>query len=163
MKAWSPPFLLNEELFTTALVNGAWATAYSWYVHWHNKLEGKPYAMTLACLQTFQAHGDCEVSDSLLLSWSLSCSLLVDKEMKYSVGQLSLHWSVTCATKHGDLYCIYVSKSLCKYVQRKICMKCSGSAVLPATHCEPAVLEHEIPIDSKYWYVKSHPIAISHC
>ena len=29
MEAWSPPSLLDEESFTTSLVNGAWAMAYS--------------------------------------------------------------------------------------------------------------------------------------
>ena len=29
MEAWSPPSLLDEESFTTLLVNGAWAMAYS--------------------------------------------------------------------------------------------------------------------------------------
>ena len=50
LKAWSPPSLLNEELFTTALVNGMWAMVYSRYVHWNNELEGKPYATAPAHL-----------------------------------------------------------------------------------------------------------------
>ena len=29
MEAWTPPSLLDKESFTTTLVNGTWATAYS--------------------------------------------------------------------------------------------------------------------------------------
>ena len=91
LKAWSPPSLLNEELFTTALVNGAWAMAYSRYVHWHNKLEGKPYAMAPAHLQTFQARGYYEVSDPLLKSWNSFNVIAVSWTKRLSTEQPSLH------------------------------------------------------------------------
>ena len=62
MEAWLSPSLLDEESFTTLLVNGAWATAYSQYLHWHNKLKDRPYTTAPAHLQTSQARGSREVS-----------------------------------------------------------------------------------------------------
>ena len=94
LKAWSPPSLLNEELFTTALVNGTWAMAYSRYVHWHNELEGKPYAMAPARLRRFQARGYCEVSDPLLKSWNLSNVIAVLWRKRLSTEWPSLHWII---------------------------------------------------------------------
>ena len=62
MEAWSSSSLLDKESFTTSLVNGAWATAYSRYLHWHNELKDRPYTMAPAHLRTSQVHGSHEVS-----------------------------------------------------------------------------------------------------
>ena len=71
MEAWMPPSLLDEESFTTALVNGAWATAYSRYLHWHNDLKGKPYATAPAHSRTSRARASREVvSVPLVLKFS---------------------------------------------------------------------------------------------